>query len=327
MNHCNGGLPFRFFRTRDERVNLSPGTRDQWLSEASNPKENEHVTQTHPHSRDGGHDCGLCPCLQRGRCPRFRWRRRWLRRWRSGFGGGGFARRRLWRRPFRRRPHSAASAASAGSRSSTSTATIPAISSTGSIGRTGTAPPPLVLARWALVLRRQIMWAAAYAQPVAAYSAPAVSTPGPCTCLTKSYTQDGMVVFADLCTKESAAAPVDGRSAEATPMPPQGLSGPPAPPTLRPLRPRTRRATRRRRRTRRTSPAAPTRTSWRRTVCRCRRSKTKLKVSTLQQGRPRDHRGRLFCCVRFARSPSGRIAFAAIRPIFGGVPVSSQSAH
>jgi hypothetical protein len=70
-----------------------------------------------------------------------------------------------------------------------------------------------------------------YAQPVAAYSARAVSTPGPCTCLTKSYTQDGMVVFADLCTKESAAAPVNGRSAEATPMPPQGLSGPPAPPT------------------------------------------------------------------------------------------------
>ena len=66
-----------------------------------------------------------------------------------------------------------------------------------------------------------------YAQPVAAYSAPAVSTPGPCTCLTKSYTQDGMVVFADLCTKESAAAPVDGRSADATP--PQGPSGPPAP--------------------------------------------------------------------------------------------------
>ena len=67
-----------------------------------------------------------------------------------------------------------------------------------------------------------------YAQPVAAYLAPAVSTPGPCTCLTKSYTQDGMVVFADLCTKESAAAPVDGRAADATP--PQAPSGPPAPP-------------------------------------------------------------------------------------------------
>ena len=71
-----------------------------------------------------------------------------------------------------------------------------------------------------------------YAQPVAAYSAPAVSTPGPCTCLTKSYTQDGMVVFADLCTKESAAAPVDGRAARRNPdaaagaVQPVGPAGP-----------------------------------------------------------------------------------------------------
>ena len=36
------------------------------------------------------------------------------------------------------------------------------------------------------------------------------SSPGPCTCLTKNYTPDGKVVFADLCTKESAGAPVDG---------------------------------------------------------------------------------------------------------------------
>jgi hypothetical protein len=36
----------------------------------------------------------------------------------------------------------------------------------------------------------------------------AVSTPAPvtCTCLTKTYLQDGTVVFADQCTKESAAA-------------------------------------------------------------------------------------------------------------------------
>jgi hypothetical protein len=70
-----------------------------------------------------------------------------------------------------------------------------------------------------------------YAEPiVGSYTAPAVSTPGPCTCLTKSYTQDGMVVFADLCTKESAAAPVDGRAADATPVPPQAPSAPPPPP-------------------------------------------------------------------------------------------------
>jgi len=34
--------------------------------------------------------------------------------------------------------------------------------------------------------------------------------PGPCTCLTKSYTPEGMVVFQDLCTKEVASAPVEG---------------------------------------------------------------------------------------------------------------------
>lgn len=48
----------------------------------------------------------------------------------------------------------------------------------------------------------------------------AVATePGPCTCLTKTYTPDGLVVFADICTKESASAPVDGKSADATPTP------------------------------------------------------------------------------------------------------------
>jgi len=38
----------------------------------------------------------------------------------------------------------------------------------------------------------------------------AVVQPGPCTCLTKNYTPEGMVVFQDLCTKEMASAPVDG---------------------------------------------------------------------------------------------------------------------
>ena len=40
--------------------------------------------------------------------------------------------------------------------------------------------------------------------------APVVATPGPCTCLTKTYTTDGLVVFADVCTKEAASARVDG---------------------------------------------------------------------------------------------------------------------
>jgi hypothetical protein len=44
--------------------------------------------------------------------------------------------------------------------------------------------------------------------------------PGPCTCLTKTYTPSGLVVFADVCTKESASASVSGSaSAEATQVP------------------------------------------------------------------------------------------------------------
>jgi hypothetical protein len=37
-----------------------------------------------------------------------------------------------------------------------------------------------------------------------------VASAGPCTCLTKDYTPEGIVVFKDLCTQESASAPVDG---------------------------------------------------------------------------------------------------------------------
>ena len=47
-----------------------------------------------------------------------------------------------------------------------------------------------------------------YVRPVS--YAGRTTTPGPCTCLTKNYTPDGKVVFADLCTKETASAPVDG---------------------------------------------------------------------------------------------------------------------
>jgi hypothetical protein len=44
--------------------------------------------------------------------------------------------------------------------------------------------------------------------------------PGPCTCLTKTYTSSGLVVFADVCTKESASASVYGNaSAQATQVP------------------------------------------------------------------------------------------------------------
>lgn len=45
--------------------------------------------------------------------------------------------------------------------------------------------------------------------------------PGPCTCLTKNYTPEGLVVFKDQCTKEMASAPVDGSSDQA-----QAVQGP-----------------------------------------------------------------------------------------------------
>ena len=44
----------------------------------------------------------------------------------------------------------------------------------------------------------------------------AVVQPGPCTCLTKNYTPEGMVVFQDLCTKEMASTPVDGVNDQAS---------------------------------------------------------------------------------------------------------------
>ena len=58
-----------------------------------------------------------------------------------------------------------------------------------------------------------------YVRPVG-YAVRSVD-PGPCTCLTKSYTPEGMVVFQDLCTKEMASAPADGSSdqAQAEPQP------------------------------------------------------------------------------------------------------------
>jgi hypothetical protein len=53
---------------------------------------------------------------------------------------------------------------------------------------------------------------------VADAPAPAIaSNPGPCTCLTKTYTQEGQVVFADICTKETASASVVEKSAAAEP--------------------------------------------------------------------------------------------------------------
>jgi hypothetical protein len=64
---------------------------------------------------------------------------------------------------------------------------------------------------------------------VGGYDAPApVAAVGPCTCLTKTYTRDGLVVFADVCTKEAASAPVGG--GEVTPPAKSSEVAPPAPP-------------------------------------------------------------------------------------------------
>jgi hypothetical protein len=56
-----------------------------------------------------------------------------------------------------------------------------------------------------------------------------VAAPGPCTCLTKTYTQDGLVVFADVCTKEAASARVDGTDVT-PPAKSSSVAPPPAPP-------------------------------------------------------------------------------------------------
>jgi hypothetical protein len=47
----------------------------------------------------------------------------------------------------------------------------------------------------------------------------AAPAPAPCNCLTKNYTQDGLVVFADICSKEAASAPVDAKSGDASQAP------------------------------------------------------------------------------------------------------------
>jgi hypothetical protein len=53
--------------------------------------------------------------------------------------------------------------------------------------------------------------------PTTVAAAPAPS----CTCLTKEYTPDNLVVFKDVCTKEVASAPI-GNTAVQLPAPPQG---------------------------------------------------------------------------------------------------------
>jgi hypothetical protein len=55
--------------------------------------------------------------------------------------------------------------------------------------------------------------------------APTVATAKPCTCLTKEYTPDNLVVFKDLCTKEVASAPA-GNTQVQLQLPPQEQAAP-----------------------------------------------------------------------------------------------------
>ena len=50
--------------------------------------------------------------------------------------------------------------------------------------------------------------------------APAIASAKPCTCLTKEYTPDNLVVFKDVCTKEVASAPI-GNTQVQLQLPPQ----------------------------------------------------------------------------------------------------------
>lgn len=50
--------------------------------------------------------------------------------------------------------------------------------------------------------------------------APVVAAAPRCTCLTKEYTPDNLVVFTDVCTKEVASAPIGNTQAQ-LPLPPQ----------------------------------------------------------------------------------------------------------
>jgi hypothetical protein len=54
--------------------------------------------------------------------------------------------------------------------------------------------------------------AATATAPAPAEAAPAVSS-GPCNCLTKQTLADGSVMFADICTQQSAIAPPQAMSA------------------------------------------------------------------------------------------------------------------
>lgn len=67
--------------------------------------------------------------------------------------------------------------------------------------------------RWRYAHYHRPIW---YARPVvySGYTVARPITPGPCTCLTKEYTQDGSVLFKDRCTNEEAMNPPPQQTGE-----------------------------------------------------------------------------------------------------------------
>ena len=63
-------------------------------------------------------------------------------------------------------------------------------------------PVPVFVPRPVVVSRPVVVGGPTYM-----VSRPVVSRPGPCTCLSKEYTQEGAVLFKDNCTKEMAMNP------------------------------------------------------------------------------------------------------------------------
>ena len=78
---------------------------------------------------------------------------------------------------------------------------------TGTTRSTTTTPTPSTSCRRLIPTRSR----ATYSKPTYTYSKPADN----CTCLTKEYTEDGSVVFKDVCTKESAINSSSKKTAEA----------------------------------------------------------------------------------------------------------------
>lgn len=78
----------------------------------------------------------------------------------------------------------------------------------GHAGHIGRLPPIHIVNHPHFHHHYRYVWRHDYVRPIGYVAR--VGEPSLCTCLTKEYTPEGVVVFKDLCTKEMASAPVDG---------------------------------------------------------------------------------------------------------------------